>query len=101
MKRIKTNDNVYVLSGAFKGKTGEVEKVCQDKIWIKRMNMVTRHQRNHKEPGKGLKINKNVPFHASTVALLNPNTGKPGKIKIVMEDGKKLRVFKSDNSKVN
>lgn len=100
MRRIKTKDQVYILSGTFKGKTGEVEKVAQDKIWVTRMQMVVRHKRNPQEPGKGFSINKNVPFHTSKVALLNPQTGKPGKVKRVWEDGKKLRVFKADNSKV-
>jgi large subunit ribosomal protein L24 len=101
MRRIRTKDQIYILSGNFRGEIGEVEKVVQDKVWVKRMNMVVRHKRNPQEPGKGFKINKNVPFHISKVALLNPNTEKPGKVKMVWENGKKLRVFKADNSKVN
>ena len=101
MQRIKKQDQVYVLSGSHKGKTGEVEKVYQDKVWIKRLNMVTRNQRNPQEPGKGHRINKSMPLHISKIALVNPNTGKPDKIKKIFDATKKIRVFKSDNSKVD
>lgn len=76
MKKITKGAKIIVLSGDYKGQVGNVEKVIGDKVWIERVNMVVRHQKNPQEKGKGFKLNKNMPLFISKVALLDSKKQK-------------------------
>jgi len=98
MKRLKVGDLVQVISGKDKGKQGRISKILWDdeKVVVEGIAMVTRHQRPTPRNQEGGKIQKEAPIHVSKVMPVDPNTGKPTRVKIsVDENGKKTRVGKS------
>jgi len=98
MRRLKVGDLVQVISGKDRGKQGRVTKILDEdnKILIEGINTVTRHQRPNARNQEGGKITKEAPLYASKVMPVDPNTGKPTRVKIrIGEDGKKTRVGKS------
>lgn len=78
--KIKKGDSVIVIAGKDKGKTGAVEKtlVAIDKVIVKGVNVVTKHQKNKRARSQGQLIEMEMPIHVSNVAL--------------MEGGKAVRV---------
>ncbi|MBK8945608.1 MAG: 50S ribosomal protein L24 [Ignavibacteriae bacterium] len=101
--RVKKEDNVIVISGNFKGKSGKILKVFpkKDRVIVEGVNLRKRHTKaNQKNPQGGI-IEKEAPIHSSNVMLLDPKTNKPSRIgkKIIIDDktGKKrsVRVSKS------
>ena len=98
MNRLKVGDLVQVISGKDKGKQGKITKILfeDDKVVVEGVNTVTRHQRPTPRNQQGGKITKDAPIHASKVMPVDPETGKPTRVKIkVAEDGTKTRVAKS------
>jgi large subunit ribosomal protein L24 len=98
MKRLKVGDLVQVISGKDKGKQGRITKILSedDKVIVEGLGMVTRHQRPTARNQEGGKITKEAPIYASKVMPVDPNTGKPTRVKVrAGEDGKKARVAKS------
>jgi large subunit ribosomal protein L24 len=98
MRRLKVGDLVQVISGKDRGKQGRVTKILEedDKVLVEGINTVTRHQKPNARNQEGGKITKEAPLYASKVMPVDPNTGKPTRVKIrVGEDGKKTRVGKS------
>ncbi len=67
---IKKGDNVKILSGDDKGKTGKVAKAfpAEGKIVIEGMNTIKRHEKSRKQGSKGQIVEKSMPMHASKVA---------------------------------
>lgn len=105
MRKIKTGDQVIVVTGRDKGRTGSVLSVSPDgeQVVVENANMVKRHTRpnpNKGEPG-GI-IEKEAPLHISNVMHYNPVTKKGDRVGIrALEDGKKVRYFKSNNEVVD
>lgn len=68
---VKKGDNVIVITGKDKGKSGVVERSFPKKnlVLIQGVNVVKKHQRSRKSEGKGEIINKAMPIHASNVKL--------------------------------
>ena len=101
MRKIRKGDEVYVLAGKDKGKTGVVLKVINDdqKVIVENVNMAKRHTKGNPMQGvAGGIIEKEMPIDISNVAIWNPVTNKPDRIGIrTLEDGKKVRYFKSNN----
>lgn len=98
MNRLKVGDLVQIISGKDKGKQGRISKLLADadKVVVEGLALVTRHQRPTARNQEGGKITKEAPIHVSKVMLVDPNTGKPTRVKIrVGENGKKERVAKS------
>ena len=104
MNKIKKGDQVIVLSGKDKGRQGQVIKVMKNsKILIENINLVKKHQKGNPNTGEesGI-IEKEMPIHISNVMLLNPITKKGDKVGFkVLEDGRKVRFFKSNNEVVD
>ncbi|MFC4729777.1 50S ribosomal protein L24 [Coralloluteibacterium thermophilus] len=102
MNRIRKGDQVIVIAGADKGKTGEVLRVIGDKVVVQNVRIVKRHTRANpqlNQPG-GI-VEREAPIHASNVMLLNPATGKGERIGYkVLEDGRKVRVFRSSGEAI-
>jgi large subunit ribosomal protein L24 len=90
---IKTGDNVIVISGADKGKTGKVVKSypVDGKILIEGVNMKKRHERKRREGQKGQVVDKPMPIYASKVMLVDA-TGKRTRVGHKEIGGKKVRV---------
>ena len=98
MNRLKVGDLVQVIRGKDKGKKGKVTKILvdDDKVVVEGINTVTRHMKPTPRNQQGGKITKDAPIHASKVMPVDPETGKPTRVKVkAAEDGTKTRVGKS------
>lgn len=103
MQKIKQGDDVVVIVGKDKGKLGKVTKVLSDnKVLVEGINIVKKHQRGNPNLGvAGGIVDKNMPIDISNVALYNPKTKKADRVGFrILEDGKKVRFFKSTNEVV-
>jgi large subunit ribosomal protein L24 len=104
MKKIKKGDVVVVRVGKDKGKEGTVTEVLKnDKLLVKGINQVKKHQKGNPNAGlQGGIVNKDMPIDVSNVGLLNPETKKADRVGFrILEDGKKVRYFKSTNQAVD
>ena len=103
MRKIKTDDEVIVVAGRDKGKRGKVVKILSDsRLIVSGIQMVKKHQKPNPQAGiAGGIIEKEAPIQISNVALFNPATEKADKVGFkILEDGKKIRVFKSNGEAV-
>lgn len=102
MRRIKQGDEVIVIVGKDKGKLGKVSKVFENnKVLVDGVNRVKKHQRGNPNLGvSGGIVDKDMPIDISNVALFNPKTKKADRVGFRIEDGKKVRFFKSTNENV-
>lgn len=103
MERIRSGDEVIVISGINKGARGQVEKVIYgpdrrvSHVVVTGVNMRVKHEKpNPAKNEVGGKINREAPLHVSNVAIYNEDKGGPDKVRIIVgEDGKRTRVFAS------
>ena len=97
MNRIKKGDHVVVTTGKDKGKRGDVVSVHGDKVVVSNVNLIKRHTKPNPQANQpGGVVEREAPIHVSNVMLFNPATGKGERIGTkVLEDGRKLRVFRS------
>ena len=94
-QRVRTDDEVVVISGKDKGKSGRVIDVdpAKQRVFVEGLNIVKRHQRPR--PGTndaGGVIEKPGPIHISNVALVDPKDGKPTRTRVEDRDGRRVRV---------
>lgn len=102
MKRIQSGDQVIVIAGKSKGVTGKVTAVRGDRVVVEGVNQVIKNVKPNPQLGiEGGQVKKDASIHISNVMLVNPETGKGGRVGFKMEDGKKVRVFKSGGAKVS
>ena len=104
MRKYKKGDEVIVTAGRDKGKRGAVVQVFPtDQILVEGVNVVKRHTRGNPQRGTQSGIfEKEKPLHVSNVSLFNPQTNKPDRTGIkVLEDGRKVRYFKSTGEVVD
>ena len=104
MGKIKKGDNVVVITGRDKGKRGEVSRVVDARhVVVNGVNQVKRHTRpNPMKNQPGGIVTKEVAIDVSNVAIWNPVTQKPDRVGVrVLEDGRKVRFFKSNGELVN
>lgn len=95
---------MIVLSGKDKGRTGTVLRMLNNsKVLVENINIVKKHQKGNPNTGQeGGIIEKEMPIHISNVMLLNPITNQKDKVAIkTLEDGTKVRFFKSNNEVVD
>jgi large subunit ribosomal protein L24 len=101
MKKIKKDDNVVVLTGKDRGRTGRVIKYVKggDCVLVEGVRLVKKHIKpNPQKNIQGGIVTKEAGIHISNIALLNPTTKKPDRVGFkILEDGKKVRYFKSNN----
>lgn len=95
--RIKQGDHVIVTTGKDKGKQGDVVRVDGDRVVVSNINIVKRHTKPNPQLGQaGGVVEREASIHISNVMPFNPATGKGERIGYkVLEDGRKLRVFRS------
>ena len=94
--KIKKDDNVVVISGRDKGKTGEVKKVlpAENRVVVDGINMVKRHTSPSAGNAGGI-VEKEASIHVSNVAYVDPKTDKPTRVGYkTLEDGRKVRFAK-------
>jgi large subunit ribosomal protein L24 len=95
--RLRKNDNVQVISGEYKGKTGRILKVFPEKnrAIVEGINVVKRHTKPNAKSQQGGIVEKEASIHISNLMLVCPKTGKPTRLgKMVLEDGKRVRFSK-------
>jgi len=103
MNRIRKGDQVVVTAGKDKGKKGDVIRVAGDKVVVSNVNVIKRHTKPNPQAGQpGGVIEREAPIHISNVMLFNPASGKGERVAFkVLEDGRKLRVFRSSGEAVD
>ena len=104
MQRIKKGDEVIVIAGKDKGRRGAVLGVTDTgRVLVEGINMVKKHQKPNPNAGiQGGIIDKEMALHLSNVMLFNPNTEKGDRVGVrTLEDGRKVRFFKSNNEVVD
>jgi len=103
MNRIRKGDQVIVTAGKDKGKKGEVVRMLGEKVVVSNINVVKRHTKPNPQAGQpGGVVEREAPIHISNVMLFNPATGKGERVAFkVLEDGRKLRVFRSSGEAVD
>jgi len=103
MNRIRKGDQVVVIAGKDKGKKGDVVRVAGDKVVVSNINVIKRHTKPNPQLGQaGGVIEREAPIHISNVMLFNPASGKGERIGFkVLEDGRKLRVFRSSGESID
>ena len=103
MKKIRKGDEVIVITGKDKGKCGTVLRVLANcHVVVDGVNIAKKHQKPN--PAKGIEsgiVEKTMPIDVSNVAIFNPLTKRADRVGIKrLEDGKKIRVFKSSGEAV-
>ena len=105
MAKIRKGDEVVVLTGKYRGQRGTVTRVLSndDKVIVENINMVKRHTRPNPMRGEaGGIVEKETPIDISNVAIYNPVTQKADRVGFkFLEDGRKVRYFKSNNEVVD
>ena len=92
--KIRKGDTVVVLSGKDKGKTGEVTRSMpkENKVVVSGVNVHARHRKPTQENPQGGIERKEAPLHVSNVAIADPKTGAPTRVRFETRDGRKVRV---------
>jgi large subunit ribosomal protein L24 len=103
--RIRRDDEVIVISGKDRGKTGRVLRVdpAKDKVFVEGLNIVKRHQRP--TPGRpdavaGV-IEREGPIHVSNVMLLDPKDGKPTRVGVEVREGRRFRIARRSGTSID
>jgi large subunit ribosomal protein L24 len=104
--KLRTDDEVIVISGKDKGKTGKIIRVdrSKERVYVEGINIIKRHQRPN--PGRpnapvGV-IEREGPVHVSNVALLDPHDRKPTRVGTRRtEDGSRMRVTKRSGTEID
>jgi large subunit ribosomal protein L24 len=93
-QKIKKGDKVVVLSGKDKGRTGDVVKAMpkEGKVVVSGVNVHARHRKPSQTNPQGGIERKEAPLHISKVAIADPKTGAPTRVRFEVRDGKKVRV---------
>ena len=104
--KIRHDDNVIVISGKDKGKTGKILRVdpSKDRVYVEGVNIVKRHTRpNPARPNAQVGvIEREGPVHVSNVALLDPKDRKATRVGTRRtEDGRRMRVTKSSGTEID
>ena len=104
--RIRTDDEVIVISGKDRGKRGKVLRVDprKDRVYVEGLNIIKRHQRptqTTRAQQTGGVIEKEGPIHVSNVMLIDPKDGKPTRVGIGIEDGKRFRIAKRSGGRLD
>ena len=92
--RIRKDDEVIVISGKDKGKTGIVLEVLpkKNRVVVEGVNVVKRHVRPRPPDEPGGVVERFAPMDLSNVALIDPDDGRATRVRVVEKDGTKVRV---------
>ena len=103
MKKIKSEDEVIILAGKDKGKRGKVTKILDDgRVLVSGVNMIKKHTKPNPQAGiAGGIVEREAPLDRSNIAIYNAATSKADRVGFRVEDGKKVRFFKSNNELIN
>ena len=107
--RLKSGDEVIVISGKDRGKRGRILRVDpkHQRVYIEGLNMVKRHQKPRQVAGAqraeqvGGVIEREGPIHVSNVMLADPREGKPTRVGIEIHEGKRLRIARRSGTRLD
>ena len=104
--KLRTDDEVIVISGKDKGKTGKIIRVdrAKDRVYVEGINIIKRHQKpNPARPNAQVGvIEREGPVHVSNVALLDPKDRKPTRVGTRRtEEGRRMRVTKRSGTEID
>lgn len=107
--KIRRDDQVVVVSGKDRGKTGRVLRVdpAKSRVYVEGLAIVKRHQRptqsatGDQTQTAGGVIEKEGPIHISNVMLIDPKDSKPTRVGIVRENGQRTRVSRRSGEKLD
>ena len=101
--KIKKGDKVVVLSGKDKGRHGEVIKSMPKtgKVVVAGVNVAARHRKPSQANPQGGIERREAPLHVSKVALEDPKTGKPTRVRFEEREGKKVRIAVRSGELIN
>ena len=101
--KIKKGDRVVVLSGKDKGKHGEVTKSIpkEGKVIVAGVNIITRHRKPTQTSPQGGLERSEAPLHVSKVAIEDPKTGRPTRVRFEVRNGNKVRVAARSGETIN
>ncbi len=99
---IKKDDQVVVLAGADKGKTGKVLKVLTDKerVLVEGVHVVSKSTKPSAQNPQGGIVKQEAPIHISNVSLIDPKSGKATRVKIEREGKTVKRIAKKSGEEI-
>ena len=102
MNRLRVGDQVQVIAGSQKGAKGKIARIDQERgrVVIEGVNLVKRHLKATQQSAGGIQ-QMPAAIAISNVMPVDPQTGKPTRVKFETRDGKKVRVAKSGAALVN
>ena len=104
MNKIKTGDSVIVIAGKDKGKQGSITKILSNgRCYVSGVQMVKRHTKPNPQAGiAGGVVESEASIDVSNISIFNPSSKKADKVAIkTLEDGTKVRVFRSTGKEIN
>jgi len=103
MKHIRKGDHVVVIAGKNKGQRGDVLRVGDDRVVVSNVNLIKRHTKPNPQANQaGGIVEREASIHLSNVQLFNPATNKGERVGIkTLDDGRKVRVFRSNGEVVD
>ena len=103
MNKIRTGDEVIVTAGKDKGKQGSITKILSNgRCYVSGVQIVKRHTKPNPNAGiAGGVVEKEASIDMSNISIYNSSTKKADKVKIkLLEDGTKVRIFKSSGKEI-
>lgn len=101
--RVRRDDEVIVIAGKDKGKRGRILRTepKRARVFVEGLNMLKRHTRPTPQGGQGGVIEREGPIHASNVMLIDPEDGRPTRVGIEHEEGKRFRVARRSGKRLD
>lgn len=99
---IKKGDNVIVIAGNDKGKTGKVLSVApaENRAVVEGVNLVSKHTKPSSQAPQGGIIKREAPINVSNLSLIDPKSGKATRVGYKEVDGKKIRYAKKSGEEI-
>ena len=103
MQKLKKDDEVIVIAGRVKGKRGSILSFMnEERVLVSGVNIVKKHKKGDPQTGEqGGIVDQEAPIHISNIAIFNEESGEADRVGVRLEDGKKVRYFKSSGQSVN
>ncbi|MDB5037733.1 MAG: ribosomal protein [Bacteriovoracaceae bacterium] len=100
--RLKKDDFVQVMTGKDKGKTGKILKMFpkEGMCIVEKVGLVKRHQKAKPNGGPAGIVEKASKIHLSKVMPVDSKTKEPSRVRMVIEDGKKIRQYVVSGEKI-
>ena len=92
MQKLKVNDSVQVLAGKDKGKNGKIKSINfkTNRVVVEGVNIVKKAMKPNQANQQGGIVDLEKAIHISNVALLDPKSGKPTRVKVKQDAGKNV-----------